>query len=411
MLTIKGFLAHFEIQLVKAQSAIQSLFVLDSDTIASFNVPPESDDINFYVLTPDWYQYTAIGFGTTMSDALILVMYPSADRKSVTVSPRKAKGNTEPVYYPDTEVVIHNTSIDEENANMVVNATCRRCLPYAKASSTSEVGQMASMIFAVGPELSLNSDDLDARIRRHVAYGNFEIDIRKATGEGGVGDGISGEKSGNAILSGERGLVKDSNKAATAHGILYAVVALAVAPFDSLVAAALGTRWAWVHGVTGTAYFAFVIGAMVPGILVSREHVATQKFRTGHQVLGLLTIVALTIMFLWGIGLSWIKRSADKRGQNPPENTRLLATIHRWTCRAIWVLILVNVGLGLKLSEHKMVLIFAYLAVTLAVIVILIPVYFCLWRFSKRRKEKEESIEMPTIYDHNSNSLGLHYRT
>jgi hypothetical protein len=51
-------------------------------------------------------------------------------------------------------------------------------------------------------------------------------------------------------------------------------VALAVAPFDSLVAGALGTRWAWVHGITATVYFAFVLGAMVPGVIVSGEHVA-----------------------------------------------------------------------------------------------------------------------------------------
>lgn len=44
-------------------------------------------------------------------------------------------------------------------------------------------------------------------------------------------------------------------------------------------------------------------------------------------------------------------------------------------------------------------------------IVVLIPVYFCLWRCSKRRKEKEESvIEMPTIYDHGSQPLGIHNR-
>jgi hypothetical protein len=71
----------------------------------------------------------------------------------------------------------------------------------------------------------------------------------------------------------------------------------------------------------------------------------TQQFRTGHQVLGLLTIVALTLMFVWGIALSWIKRSARKRGQEPPESTRLLGAIHRWVCRVVWVFLLVNVGL------------------------------------------------------------------
>jgi preprotein translocase subunit YajC len=46
------------------------------------------------------------------------------------------------------------------------------------------------------------------------------------------------------------------------------------------------------------------------------------------------------------------------------------------------------------------VLILAYVAVALGLIVILVPVYFCLWRFTKKKKEKEEGLEMPTIYDH-----------
>jgi hypothetical protein len=50
-------------------------------------------------------------------------------------------------------------------------------------------------------------------------------------------------------------------------------------------------------------------------------------------------------MFIWGITISWIKRSAKKRGQEPPESTRLLGVIHRWGCRLIWVLLLIKVGL------------------------------------------------------------------
>ncbi len=71
----------------------------------------------------------------------------------------------------------------------------------------------------------------------------------------------------------------------------------------------------------------------------------TRQFQTPHQVLGLLTVVAMSIMFAWGISLSWIKRSAKKRGQEPPQSAQTLATVHRWSCRLIWVLLLVNVGL------------------------------------------------------------------
>ena len=53
----------------------------------------------------------------------------------------------------------------------------------------------------------------------------------------------------------------------------------------------------------------------------------------------------MTIMFVWGLSLSWIKRAAKKRGQEPPQSSQLLGTVHRWTCRLIWVLLLINVGL------------------------------------------------------------------
>jgi hypothetical protein len=69
-----------QLQLSRAQTA-STFFIPDTNTIVAVNLPEASDDVNFYVATPDWYQYTAIGFGRSMADALMLVMYPSADGK------------------------------------------------------------------------------------------------------------------------------------------------------------------------------------------------------------------------------------------------------------------------------------------------------------------------------------------
>lgn len=55
---------------------------------------------------------------------------------------------------------------------------------------------------------------------------------------------------------------------------------------------------------------------------------------------------------------------------------------------------------GMKLSEQRTVLILAYVALALGLIVILVPVYFCMWRCSKRTQEKDEGHEL-TIYDQN----------
>ena len=106
------------------------------------------------------------------------------------------------------------------------------------------------------------------------------MDLVLATGPGGLApdSGNPGNASSVGAALAADGLQRDDNKAATAHGILYAIVTLAVAPFDSLVAGALGTRWAWMHGITATAYFAFVIGAMVPGVIVSGQLVSVCLF-------------------------------------------------------------------------------------------------------------------------------------
>ena len=51
---------------------------------------------------------------------------------------------------------------------MVVNGTCHSCQSFLKQPDSA-----SAMMFAVGPSLDLSSDDLDARIRRHAAYGVF----------------------------------------------------------------------------------------------------------------------------------------------------------------------------------------------------------------------------------------------
>lgn len=42
-----------------------------------------------------------------------------------------------------------------------------------------------------------------------------------------------------------------------------------------------------------------------------------------------------------------------------------------------------------------------YLALAVGVVLVLVPAYFCLWRCTKRKKEKEDGLHELTIYDHN----------
>lgn len=71
----------------------------------------------------------------------------------------------------------------------------------------------------------------------------------------------------------------------------------------------------------------------------------TQQYRTAHQVLGLLAIVALFLVAILGMVHRCVIRSAVGRGQQPPEKSWLMGKVHRWVGRVVWLIMLVNNGL------------------------------------------------------------------
>ncbi|KAK0736221.1 hypothetical protein B0T21DRAFT_411408 [Apiosordaria backusii] len=404
-----------QLDLVLAQSNASTVFIPEANTIIGLNLPDDgSNDINFYISSPDWYQYSAIGFGSSMAHSLMLVMYPSADRRSVTVSPRFTDGNTEPTYHP-LKITLHpGTELSPTTGQMTANGTCHSCrnLHTSNPSDSSISSQKdaippnsptAPVMFAVGANSgSFSSDNPDARIRRHVAHGIFHINIPKSSGPGGVGTPTNITSSHVTFPDDDPSLKKSTNKAATAHGILFAIVALAIAPFDTLVAAFLGRRWPTLHVATGGTYFLFVIGGMVPGILVSREHILTAKMGTGHQVLGLVTVGAMVVMVGWGFV---VRKKAGQEGAGGNGKGGWMKQVHAWAGRGVWVALLINNGLGLKLSEQTKLLMLGYAVLAGGVFVFLIPIYFCLWRCTSVRKPKtaeedHELYNMPSIYDH-----------
>ncbi|KAK4175755.1 hypothetical protein QBC36DRAFT_19156 [Triangularia setosa] len=396
------------LHLVLAQINASTVFIPEANTIIGINLPDDgSNDINFYITSPEWYQYSAIGFGSSMANSLMLVMYPSADGRSVTVSPRFTDGNTEPTHHP-LRITLHpGTELFPAIGQMTANGTCHSCrnLQTTNPASSPAIppnSPTAPIMFAVGPNSgSFSSDDLDARIRRHVAHGIFNIDVAKSSGSGGVGTPTNITQH-VTFPDNDSSLKKSSNKAATAHGILFAIVALAIAPFDTLVAAFLGRRWPKLHIATGSTYFLFVLGAMVPGLLISGEHVLTAKMGTGHQVLGLLTVGVMVVVVGWGFV---VRRKAG--GQEVESSGGgWMKQVHAWSGRGVWVALLVNNGLGLKLSEQTKLLMLGYAVLAGGVFVFLIPIYFCLWRCTSARKPKttaeedHELYNMPSIYDH-----------
>ena len=119
-----------------------------------------------------------------MSDSLIFVAYPSADRTNVTLSPRLGEGHIMPEHTSDVKVEILGGSGIINNV-FSVNAMCTGCRSWGSDSLDLE-SKSQSMIWAIGPAWSLASDDLNAPIRQHQIQGRFSLDVVAATGTAGV---------------------------------------------------------------------------------------------------------------------------------------------------------------------------------------------------------------------------------
>jgi hypothetical protein len=329
---------------------------------------------------------------------------------------------SEPVYHPDVTITLDSSSSITDDY-MTVNGTCHNCRSWSGGSlATSSREQQ--FIFALGPGLDLSTNDLSASLRRHVGYGFFALDMVAATGANYVGfpsnamDAMSG--TGLAVID-------DHDNKSLTHAILFVMLAIGVVPVDSIVAGML-RRWPMVHIFTSIAVVGFMIGGLVTGVEISKLYLAvsihsfrcsvlletrsniltmiggkqTQKYKTGHQVLGLITFAIVCLNFVVGIGHGKIISDAKKRSQQPPKASSMLGATHTWLGRLVWLLLVINNGLGLKLAAEKSMFMIIYAVLVGAVVLFLIPIYFCMWRFRGAVNDlKEEDVhELRTIYDH-----------
>src|SRR5438105_9325389 len=108
-----------------AQAVNPTVFIPDTNTTIGVRFSPSSQDISFYVESPDFFQYTAIGLGgSLMSNSLMLVFYPSSSSSSsnpITISPRTGNSDTEPLFAPGFNFTVHPNS-GLVDSLMIVNA-------------------------------------------------------------------------------------------------------------------------------------------------------------------------------------------------------------------------------------------------------------------------------------------------
>lgn len=358
-------------------------------TTIAINLPPNSNDINFYMTAPTYYSYVALGFGSGMANSFMLIAYPAADGKHVTVSPRLSTGDTEPQFDSNYHVRLNSNSTIY-GSYIVASGTCVNCRSWPGGALNSNTNNQP-MMYALGPAYAahLASNNQGVTLQKHEAYGRFLMSTIQATGYGGTGALTSvdnqvntgtqpvntyGANSANGVV------INDRDGLGLAHGIVLAIAALVLAPMDIILGSGrLLSSFPLIHAVCSLLYLLMLIAGLGTGIRASFEYVATSHFGTAHQVLGFITFFMGLLLLGLGIALH-VGRALSSSGERG-----VVAVIHKWGTRFLWLLILIDGGLGLQLADASLGLVIGYSVLSGATFLAVVFALACLWCIGGRR--------------------------
>ncbi|KAJ6105048.1 hypothetical protein N7486_003737 [Penicillium sp. IBT 16267x] len=395
ILYLLAFFPHFAIIPAASQSNAASIFNLPLNQNLNFtfalNIPDDSSDLYFHLSGPTDYSWVAVGTGSKMKDSLMIVLYCSADGTNVTVSPRFASGEDEPVYSSSLAVdILDGTGVFDNT--MTVNARCSNCTSWATGSldlqSTSQ-----DWIFGLGPTGSLaamlRSNSKTAGIEQHSKYGVFTMDMVHATGGSG-GLPTSYTTSVGSALSGH--VISDSNWPSIIHALCACGALILFNPTGVVFLRILpkSVRWHWINQTLSSA---LAILGIVIGFYLSTMFTKSQSYSSSHQVLGILILLA--ILAQWAMG-GW-HHLVYRRTQSP---TRF-GVVHRYFGYVVFFLAVINGGIGLTWSYASRSVVIGY-SVTVAVIGIGVIAVFSWARWNSRSDPKNPFNESFRLIGHQS---------
>jgi hypothetical protein len=233
-------------------SPASSVFITPSRDLGfALNVPnDDSEDLLFSMQMPSSVTWGAIGLGTNvMSGALVLMMYADSTGNNITISPRISYDTTEPVYSPDIDIeTLPGTGLIDDST-YIFNGRCRNCRAW-NIGRIDVTNPQQSMIYATGESGWLRSDDLQVSTQRHWSYGDFTMDLVRATGPAQVPVITPSEDTG--LVGSIQGLNETGDKdlVGMLHAVLMVFCFIGLFPFGVLILR-LGrwVRWHWINNV------------------------------------------------------------------------------------------------------------------------------------------------------------------
>ncbi|KAI1085224.1 putative iron reductase domain protein [Whalleya microplaca] len=367
-----------------------SVFISPTRDLAfALNVPNDSTtDLYFTLMIPTAMTWGAVGLGSNnMAGSLVLLTYPSASGKNVTLSPRIAYGHSEPVAAPEIKVeALEGTGLINDTT-YVFNGRCGNCRSWSNGK-IDVASKSQNMLYAIGEGGELKSDAIDAPLKMHYMYGTFTMDLVHATGPGAIPT-IKASNDSTSIAS-VQGLDKQGKKdvAAVAHAIIMVIVFVGAYPFGILVLR-LGNWVRW-HGINqGLALIGTIIGSGL-GFHISGFYNRSKKFNTAHQVIGILIFIFIFVQFTLGF--------LHHRKFKETQQTTKLAPIHVWMGRVVIVMGVVNGFLGFPLAQaphYNYVLAGLVLIIFPGILIILLTKKF----LSKHWKKDKNAGDEPSGYN------------
>ena len=204
-----------------------------------------------------------------MVDALIFVVYPSGSGRNVTVSPRLGMGHVEPKATSNVEIdLLAGSGIINET--YIANARCAKCRSWT-AGSVDVTSISQPMIYAVGDVNAgstplIQTDQQTASIQQHMAFGQFKLDMKAATGPGGVPTDVVAQTG--AVHSGDR---RDGKTLGTAvHTLFMLATFVIIFPAGALFFRLFERLW--IHQIIQGIGALVVILGTGAGIYISRKH-------------------------------------------------------------------------------------------------------------------------------------------
>lgn len=337
--------------------------------VVAINIVPSTGDIFIHMSVSSSqpaFSWMGIGFGSEMQNTFMFIAYPSANGTGLTLSPRRAKGHSEPEHMPGVVVEKIFNDVYAPHANtvgdgiIIAHGVCRNCteLILNKVDLNSKA---QPFVYALGtaPKHSdpLKSDDPAASLRMHALHGSFEADMTFAVSSdaharvphpndpGGSPSGVADTNFASAFSTTSYHTSKDSEWAPVVHGVFMSLAFILIFPLGAVLMRLLKRVRFVVHAGVQALGSALVLIGFAAGVYVSRRYNHTRRLSTSHQVLGLVVFAAL----LAQVALGYAHHRLYVRRRK--EST--MGVLHRCIGPALIVLGLVNGGLGLDLAGGR----------------------------------------------------------